>query len=57
MTAKYTVGVDIGGTFTDIVCAGPAIVDQPDTTTLLPRGWRCRVAAGGILLLEPVSPR
>jgi N-methylhydantoinase A/oxoprolinase/acetone carboxylase beta subunit len=37
--------------------AGPAIVEQPDTTTLLPRGWRCRVAAAGMLLLEPVSRR
>jgi N-methylhydantoinase A/oxoprolinase/acetone carboxylase beta subunit len=32
---------------------GPAIVEQPDTTTLVPTGWRCRVEAGGILLLEP----
>jgi len=37
--------------------AGPAIVEQPDTTTLVPRGWRCRVAAGEILLLEPVTGR
>lgn len=33
--------------------AGPAIVQQPDTTTLVPSGWRCRVAAGAILLLTP----
>jgi N-methylhydantoinase A len=32
---------------------GPAIVEQPDTTTLVPRGWRCRVAAGGILAMSP----
>jgi N-methylhydantoinase A len=32
---------------------GPAIVEQPDTTTLVPTGWCCRVEAGGILLLEP----
>ncbi|HXP03737.1 MAG TPA: hydantoinase/oxoprolinase family protein [Stellaceae bacterium] len=35
--------------------SGPAVVEQPDATTLVPRGWRCRVAAGGILVLEPVS--
>jgi N-methylhydantoinase A/oxoprolinase/acetone carboxylase beta subunit len=32
---------------------GPAVVEQADTTTLIPSGWRCRVAAGGTLLLEP----
>jgi N-methylhydantoinase A len=32
--------------------AGPALVIEPQTTTLVPRGWRCRVAAGGHLLLE-----
>jgi N-methylhydantoinase A/oxoprolinase/acetone carboxylase beta subunit len=36
------------------VLAGPAIIEQPDTTTLVPTGWRCRVDAAGILLLEPV---
>ena len=36
---------------------GPAVVEQPDTTTLVPRGWRCAVAAGGILTLEPASAR
>jgi N-methylhydantoinase A/oxoprolinase/acetone carboxylase beta subunit len=35
---------------------GPAIIEQPDTTTLVPRGWRCRATAAGILLLEPSSP-
>ncbi|HWD58689.1 MAG TPA: hydantoinase/oxoprolinase family protein, partial [Stellaceae bacterium] len=34
--------------------AGPAIVEQPDTTTLVPSGWRCQVDAAGNLLLEPV---
>jgi N-methylhydantoinase A/oxoprolinase/acetone carboxylase beta subunit len=36
--------------------AGPAIVEQPDTTTLIPAGWRCTVAATGHLLIEPLKP-
>ncbi|HEY6967122.1 MAG TPA: hydantoinase/oxoprolinase family protein [Burkholderiales bacterium] len=32
--------------------AGPALVAEPQTTTLVPRGWRCRVTAAGHLLLE-----
>jgi N-methylhydantoinase A len=32
--------------------AGPALVIEPQTTTLVPRGWRCRVAGAGHLLLE-----
>jgi N-methylhydantoinase A/oxoprolinase/acetone carboxylase beta subunit len=36
--------------------AGPAIVEQPDTTTLVPSGWRCRVESAGHLLLEPRDP-
>ena len=35
--------------------AGPAIVEQPDTTTLVPAGWRCRVDAAANLILEPVA--
>jgi N-methylhydantoinase A/oxoprolinase/acetone carboxylase beta subunit len=35
--------------------AGPAIVEQPDTTTLIPTGWRCRAASAGNLLLEPAK--
>jgi N-methylhydantoinase A len=31
---------------------GPALVVEPQTTTLLPRGWRCSVTAAGHLLLE-----
>jgi len=31
---------------------GPALVAEPQTTTLVPRGWRCTVAAAGHLLLE-----
>jgi N-methylhydantoinase A/oxoprolinase/acetone carboxylase beta subunit len=37
--------------------AGPAIVEQPDTTILVPSGWRCQVTVGGILLLEPIAHR
>jgi len=32
--------------------AGPALVVEPQTTTLVPRGWRCSVAAAGHLFLE-----
>jgi N-methylhydantoinase A len=32
--------------------AGPALVAEPQTTTLVPRGWRCGVAAAGHLILE-----
>jgi N-methylhydantoinase A/oxoprolinase/acetone carboxylase beta subunit len=37
--------------------AGPAIVEQSDTTTLVPAGWSCRVGPGFHLLLEPLAPR
>ena len=32
--------------------AGPALVLEPQTTTLVPRGWRCSVSGAGHLLLE-----
>jgi N-methylhydantoinase A len=32
--------------------AGPALVVEPQTTTLVPHGWRCSVTAAGHLLLE-----
>ncbi|MBV8776385.1 MAG: hydantoinase/oxoprolinase family protein [Alphaproteobacteria bacterium] len=32
--------------------AGPAIIEQTDTTTLLPAGWRGTVGREGLLLLE-----
>ena len=32
--------------------AGPALAIEPQTTTLVPRGWRCEVAAAGHLILE-----
>ncbi len=37
----------VGATF-----AGPAIFEQPDTTTLLPPGWTARVLETGSLLLQ-----
>jgi N-methylhydantoinase A len=35
--------------------AGPAIVEQYDTTTWVPRGWRATGDAAGNLLLEPAE--
>ncbi|HUN68997.1 MAG TPA: hydantoinase/oxoprolinase family protein [Burkholderiales bacterium] len=32
--------------------SGPALIVEPQTTTLVPRGWRCDVAAAGHLILE-----
>ncbi|MEO8142691.1 MAG: hydantoinase/oxoprolinase family protein [Betaproteobacteria bacterium] len=32
--------------------AGPALAIEPQTTTLVPRGWRCSIAAMGHLILE-----
>ena len=32
--------------------SGPALAMEPQTTTLVPRGWRCSVAAAGHLILE-----
>jgi N-methylhydantoinase A len=31
---------------------GPALIGEPQTTTYVPRGWRCSVAATGHLVLE-----
>jgi N-methylhydantoinase A len=45
------------GLAADAAFAGPAIVEQSDTTTVVPGGWRCRVAGGGVLVLEPIAPR
>ena len=33
--------------------ASPAIVEQPDTTVLIPSGWRGMVDPQGLLILEP----
>jgi N-methylhydantoinase A/oxoprolinase/acetone carboxylase beta subunit len=35
------------------IIKGPAIIEQDDTTTLLPPGWNAKVIASGSLLLEP----
>jgi N-methylhydantoinase A len=32
--------------------AGPAIVNQMDTTTWIPEGWQVQVIASGALVLE-----
>jgi N-methylhydantoinase A len=37
------------------IIAGPAVVEQTDTTTLLEPGWTARVCADGSLLLEKSS--
>ena len=34
------------------VLAGPAIVNQMDTTTLIPPGWSARIVRSGALVLE-----
>ena len=36
--------------------AGPAIVEQDDTTTLIPPGWTAETGNGGILTLTPDPP-
>jgi len=35
--------------------AGPALVVEPQTTTLVPRGWRCSVTGAGDLYLEHIK--
>ena len=35
--------------------SGPALAMEPQTTTLVPRGWGCRVTVSGHLLLEKKS--
>lgn len=32
--------------------AGPALVVEPQTTTLVPRGWRCQITGAGHLMME-----
>lgn len=34
---------------------GPALVDEPTSTTVIPPGWDARLAAGGCLIIEKVS--
>jgi N-methylhydantoinase A len=31
---------------------GPAVIEQEDSTTLVPPGWHARVVAGAALLME-----
>jgi N-methylhydantoinase A/oxoprolinase/acetone carboxylase beta subunit len=35
----------------DEILDGPIVIEQDDTTTLLPTGWHARVAAGAALLI------
>ena len=44
-----------GNLETGMQLAGPALVAEPQTTTLVPRGWRCSVTAAGHLYLERKS--
>ena len=39
----------------DATIAGPAIINQMDTTTLVPPGWQARRIAAGALVLERVA--
>ena len=39
----------------DVGVDGPAVIEQDDTTTLVPPSWRARVANGGVLFLEPAT--
>jgi N-methylhydantoinase A/oxoprolinase/acetone carboxylase beta subunit len=38
----------------EVVC-GPAVIEQEDSTTLLPPGWGARVVAGAALLMERMA--
>lgn len=63
------IATDIGGTFTDCDTpvyqraplpigaqfAGPAIVEQPDTTTVVSPGFLCQADAAGNVLLHPTT--
>jgi N-methylhydantoinase A len=37
----------------DAVVEGPAVLEQTDTTTLVPPGWRATALASGALMLRP----
>jgi N-methylhydantoinase A len=39
----------------DAVVQGPAILNQMDTTTLIPPGWRARLAGSGALILSRIE--
>jgi len=60
---SIVIGVNIGGTFTDLVLhdsatpvsaalEGPAIIEQGDTTTVVPPGIGVRVDVHGNLMLS-----
>jgi N-methylhydantoinase A len=37
------------------VVEGPAIIEQPDTTTIVPNSWRAQILANGILSVKPTA--
>jgi len=39
----------------DAVVQGPAILNQMDTTTLIPPGWEARLAGSGALILSRIE--
>ncbi|HLB98060.1 MAG TPA: hypothetical protein VJK90_10380, partial [Acetobacteraceae bacterium] len=39
----------------DAVVQGPAILNQMDTTTLIPPGWSARLARSGALILSRIE--
>ena len=43
---------DRAGLTADQIVAGPAIIDQMDTTTLIPLGWQARGVNSGALIVE-----
>ncbi len=45
--------VDRGGLGVGDRLLGPAVIEQPDSTTLLPPGWQCRVLDSLALMIEP----
>jgi len=48
--------IDRSAMGTDEIIAGPAIINQMDTTTLVPAGWQARRIAAGALVLERTAP-
>jgi N-methylhydantoinase A/oxoprolinase/acetone carboxylase beta subunit len=49
--------LDRHGLATGQVVDGPAIIEQPDTTTVVHPGWQARVLADGSLQIRPRSAR
>jgi len=48
--------IDRSAMGTDETIPGPAIINQMDTTTLVPPGWQTRRIAAGALVLERTEP-